>query len=70
MLQITGSCEILRHSVLVGVFLTVAHLVPKRLLVACELTSGLGIPSEPRTELVPSAFRVEELAILAGDLPF
>ena len=39
----------------VGVFLT-AHLVPKRLLVACELTSKLGIPSEPCTELVPSAF--------------
>ena len=48
----------------VGVFLTVAHLVPKRLLVACELTSKLGIPSEPCTELVPSAFRVEGLAIL------
>ena len=28
----------------VGVFLTVAHLVPKRLLVACELISKLGIP--------------------------
>ena len=45
-------------------FLTVAHVVPKRLLVACELTSKLGIPSEPCTELVPSAFRVEEWAIL------
>ena len=48
----------------VGGFLTVAHVVPKRLLVACELTSKLGIPSEPCTELVPSAFRVEEWAIL------
>ena len=48
----------------VGSFLTVAHLVPKRLLVACELTSKLGIPSQPCTELVPSAFRVEKWAIL------
>ena len=39
-------------------------MVPKRLLVAWELTSKPGIPSEPCTELVPSAFRVEELAIL------
>ena len=40
------------------------HLVPKRLLVACELTSKRGIPCEPCAELVPSAFRVEVLAIL------
>ena len=39
-------------------------MVPKRLLVACELTSKLGIPSEPCTELIPSAFGVEEWAIL------
>ena len=45
-------------------FLTVAHVIPKRLLVACELTSKLGIPSEPSAELIPSAFRVEEWAIL------
>ena len=45
-------------------FLTVAHVVPKRLLVACELTSKLGIPSEPCAELIPSAFRVEQWAIL------
>ena len=41
-----------------------AHVVSKRLLVACELTSELGIPSEPCTELIPSAFRVEKWAIL------
>ena len=48
----------------VGGFLTVAHVVPKRLLVARELNSKLGIPSEPRTELIPSIFGVEMWAIL------
>ena len=48
----------------VGGLLTVAHVVPKRLLVARELNSKLGIPSEPRTELIPSIFGVEMWAIL------
>ena len=48
----------------VGGFLTVAHVVPKRLLVARELNSKLGIPSEPHTELIPSIFGVEMWAIL------
>ena len=43
---------------------TVAHLVPKCLLVACELPPKRGVPSEPCAELVPSAFCVEVLARL------
>ena len=48
----------------IGVFLTVSHLVPKCLLVACELPPERGVSSEPCAELVPSAFCVEVLAIL------
>ena len=48
----------------IGVFLTVAHLVPKCLLVACELPPKRGVSSEPCAELVPSVFCVEALAIL------
>ena len=42
----------------VGGFLTVAHVVSKRLLVARELNSEVGVPSEPCTELIPSIFGV------------
>ena len=55
----------------VGGFLTVAHVVPKRLLVACELTSKLGIPSEPCTADpigLPSR-GVGHIGYM-GDLPF
>ena len=48
----------------VGGFLTVAHVVPKCLLVALELKSKLGVPSEPGTELIPSLFGVVMWAIL------
>ena len=48
----------------VGGFLTVAHMVSKRLLVARELKSKLRVPSEPFTELIPSSFGVEIWAIL------
>ena len=43
----------------VGGFLTVAHVVPKRLLVVRELKSKVGVPSEPCTELIPSFFGIE-----------
>ena len=48
----------------IGVFLTVAHLVPKCLLVVCELPPKRGVSSEPCAELVPSVFCAEALAIL------
>ena len=48
----------------VGGFLTVAHVVPKRLLVVRELKSKVGVPSEPCTELIPSFFGLEMCAIL------
>ena len=48
----------------VGGFLTVAHVVPKRLLVVRELKSKVGVPSEPCTELIPSFFGIELCAIL------
>ena len=48
----------------IGVFLTVAHLVPKCLLVACKLLPKRGVSSEPCAELVPTVFCVEALAIL------
>ena len=48
----------------VGGFLTVAHVVSKCLLVARELESKLGVPSEPGTELIPSLFGVVKRAIL------
>ena len=44
--------------------MTVAHVVPKRLLVVRKLKSKVGVPSEPRTELIPSIFGVEIWAIL------
>ena len=37
--------------------MTAAHVVPKRLLVARELNSKLGVPSEPCAELIPSNLR-------------
>ena len=43
----------------IRVFLTAAHLVPKCLLVACELPPKRGVSSEPCAELVPSVFCVE-----------
>ena len=48
----------------VGGFLTVAHVVSKRLLVTRELNSKVGVSSEPCTELIPSIFGVEMWAIL------
>ena len=48
----------------VRVFLPVAHLVPKCLLVVCELYPKRTFSSEPCAELVPSVFCVEALAIL------
>ena len=45
-------------------FLTAAHMVSKRLLVARELKSKLWVPSEPFTELIPSSFSVEIWAML------
>ena len=45
-------------------FLTVAHVVSKRLLVVHELKSKVGVPSEPCTELIPSFFGIELCAIL------
>ena len=45
-------------------FLTVAHVVSKRLLVVRELKSKVGVPSEPCTELIPSFFGIEMCAIL------
>ena len=46
----------------VGGFLTVAHVVSKCLLMARELESERGVPSEPPTELIP--FQVVNRAIL------
>ena len=45
-------------------FLTVAHVVSKRLLVILELKPEIGVPSEPCTELIPSFFSEELYAIL------
>ena len=44
--------------------MTVAHVVPKRLLVVRELKSKVGVSSEPCTELIPSFFGSEIWAIL------
>ena len=54
----------------VSSFLTAAHVVSKRLLMACKLTSKLGMPSEPCAELIPSAFREVGHTGYMGDLPF
>ena len=48
----------------IGVFLTVAHVVSKCLLMARELESESGVPSEPPTELIPFLFGVVNRAIL------
>ena len=45
-------------------FLTIAHVVSKRLLVLLELKPEIGVPSEPCTELIPSFFSIELCAIL------
>ena len=48
----------------IGGFLTVAHVVSKCLLMARELESERGVPSEPPTELIPFLFGVVNRAIL------
>ena len=45
-------------------FLTIAHVVSKRLLVILELKPEIGVPSEPCTELIPLFFSIELCAIL------
>ena len=51
-------------------FLTVAHVVSKRLLVVRELKSKVGVPSEPCTEL-PIVLRYRDVCHIGcmGDLP-
>ena len=48
----------------IGGFLTAAHVVSKCLLMACELESEGGVPSEPPTELIPFLFGAVNRAIL------
>ena len=45
-------------------FLTVAHVIPKCLLMAHELEPERGVPSEPPTELIPFLLGVVSRAIL------